>query len=200
MNKVTEVAASTQPVKSLDELYERAQAEEPAFRKMVEGIAEISGAMAKFGPEINGSVLKTRESSERKLKDELGGDFTKIRDVLRGTVVGDSVEKTRDAAATFIAKQGDNVLRVKDRIVDKGPSGYRDILVNFRTPGGLVAELQFNSKAMVEAKENAGHKLYNSMRTGNLAGKSFDELQAAARAIYEKAYQDDGDGHWEMKA
>jgi hypothetical protein len=198
-NMVAERGDSTQPVKSLDELYDRAKTEEPAFRKMVEDIAEISGSKPKFG-EKNGSILKTRESAERKLKDELGGDFTKIRDVLRGTVVGDSVEKTRDAAATFIAKQGDNVLRVKDRIVDKGPSGYRDILVNFRTPGGLVAELQFNSKAMVAAKEDAGYALYDSVRTGKLAGKSLDELQAAARAIYEKAYLDDGDGHWEMQA
>ena len=198
MNKVTEVAASTQPVKSLDELYERARAEEPAFRKMVEDIAEVTGSKPKFG-EKDGSILKTRESSERKLRDELGGDFTKLRDVLRGTVVGDSVEKTRDAAATFVAKQGDNVLRVKDRHVGPTSSGYRDILVNFRTPGGLVAELQFNSKAMTAAKEGQGHKLYDAIRGGALAGKSFDELQEAARAIYEKAYADDGDGHWEMK-
>lgn len=199
MNKVTEVAASTQPVKSLDELYDRAKAEEPAFRKMVEDIAEVTGSKPKFGVDKQtGSILKTRESSERKLRDELDGDFTKLRDVLRGTVVGDSVEKTRDSAATFIAKQGENILRVKDRHVGPTSSGYRDILVNFRTPGGLVAELQFNSKAMTEAKEASGHQLYDSIRTGELAGKSFDELQAAARAIYEKAYVDDGDGHWEM--
>ncbi len=199
MNKVTEVAASTQPVKSLDELYQRAQAEEPAFRKMVEDIAEVTGSKPKFGVDKQtGSILKTRESSERKLRDELDGDFTKLRDVLRGTVVGDSVEKTRDSAATFIAKQGENILRVKDRHVGPTSSGYRDILVNFRTPGGLVAELQFNSKAMTEAKEASGHKLYDAIRGGELAGKTFDELQAAARAIYEKAYVDDGDGHWEM--
>jgi len=198
-NMVREFGESTQPVKSLDELYDRARAEEPAFRAMVEHIAEATGSKPKFGPEVGGSILKTRESSERKLKDELGGDFTKLRDVLRGTVVGDSVEKTRDAAAAFIAKQGDNVLRVKDRHVGSSPSGYRDILVNFRTPGGLVAELQFNSKAMTQAKEEQGHKLYDSIRTGSLAGKSFDELQEMARTIYEKAYQTDGDGNWGME-
>jgi hypothetical protein len=199
-NMVREFGESTQPVKSLDELYERSKAEEPAFRAMVEHIAEATGSKPKFGVDKQtGSILKTRESSERKLKDELGGDFTKLRDVLRGTVVGDSVEKTRDAAATFIAKQGDNVLRVKDRHVGSTPSGYRDILVNFRTPGGLVAELQFNSKAMAQAKEEQGHKLYDSIRTGNLAGKSFDELQEMARTIYEKAYEADGDGKWGMQ-
>jgi hypothetical protein len=195
---VVEHGDSSQPVKSLDELYDRSRAEEPAFRAMVEKIAGATNSVPAFAPSDDGSLLKTRASAERKLKDELQGDFTKIRDVLRGTVVSGTVEDTRNAAAEFIEQQGDNILRVKDRIVGHDASGYRDILVNFRTPGGLVAELQFNSKAMVAAKQGEGHRFYDAMRTGKVMD-SFKEMQAHARALYEKAYQDDGNGNWGMK-
>lgn len=192
-NLTTEFADSTQPVKSIDELYERAKAEEPAFREQVAKIAAATGSKVKFS-EKDGSILKTRESSERKLRDELGGDASKLRDVLRGTVISDSVEKTRQTVADFIEDHGDDILRIKDRIVGPTSSGYRDILVNFRTPGGLVAELQFNSKAMLAAKDK-GHEFYDEIRTGKAKG-SFDELQAKSRALYDAAYKADGNGNW----
>jgi Uncharacterized protein conserved in bacteria (DUF2213) len=189
---------TTQPVKSLDELYERATKAEPAFKSAIKDVAERYGAEARFqgeGDDTLGASLKTRESSERKLRDELGGDFTKLRDVMRATVVWDTNEATRKAAADFIGEQGDSILRVKDRIMNPFAGGYRDILINYRTPEGIVAEIQFNSKNMVAAKQAVGHKIYKQARALlNPTPEDLLKFEQQMATIYEGAYMADGDG------
>jgi Uncharacterized protein conserved in bacteria (DUF2213) len=189
-------ADTTQPVKSLDELYERAKKAEVPFKDLLSSLAEKYNSEAKFqvGGEA-GTSLKTRSSSERKLKSELNGDVTLLRDVLRGTVVSHDNESARKAAADFIGEHGDDILRVKDRIMDPLKGGYRDILVNYRTPDGLVAEVQFNSKNMVAAKMGGAHALYEKARELiNPSVEALEHLEQQMSELYEKAYQADGDG------
>lgn len=196
---------TTQPVKSIDELYERAAKAEAPFKKAVEDIAAKHDSIVKFTPEKfaePGTILKSHKSAERKLASELGGDPKLLRDVLRATVSGKTVDSTRRAASAFIAEQGDNILRVKDRYADPIAGGYRDILINYRTPEGLVAEVQFNSKNMIEAKNKDAHKIYRILRELSPADATpalIDRLEQQMADIYEKAYQEDGDGNWKRE-
>ena len=191
-------ASQSQPVKDLDELYDRAKAEERGFKDAVESSARaVGGSVAYTPPEFAepGTTLKSRASAERKARDEYGGDASKLRDVLRATVVGDTIEQARRAAADFIEKNGENVLRVKDRFVES-MSGYRDILINYRTPGGLVAEIQFNGKDMLAAKNGEGHRIYERLRAPGLDVRAVIALKTRSESVYGSAYRRDGDGNW----
>ena len=153
---------TTQPVKSIDDLYERARKGEPAFKQQMSDIASKYDSEVQYTPPEYaepGTVLKSRKSAERKLASELGNDPKLLRDVIRATIVSASVESTRKAAESFINEHAADIVRVKDRYVDQMKGGYRDILINYRTPDGLVAEVQFNSKNMVKAKNEEAHSL-----------------------------------------
>lgn len=196
----------SQPVKDMDELYRKSKDEEDAFRAMVEKQAEQSGVGTKFPPTKSSEPgtlgMKTKARAERKAREDYGGDVTKIRDVLRASFIGDSVVKTRNAAADFITAHRDSVIRIKDRFTN--PSlGYRDILVNYRTPSGLIAEVQFGSKSILAAKSGEGHKVYaeiQALQNGHFddrasADKALTDLEKKETHLYETAYNADGDGH-----
>ena len=120
-----------------------------------------------------------------------------MRDVIRATVVFDEVVDTREAVADFIANN--DVVRVKDRFT-KPVGGYRDLMLNYRTPEGLVVEVQFSSTNLLEAKFGEGHKMYEELRslrakepTRELLAR-LDTLDAASEKLYGEAYERDGDG------
>lgn len=184
-----------QPVRSTDELYERSRAEEQSFKDAVESAARSAGGRAVYTPAEfaePGTTLKSRASADRKVKDEYGGDASKLKDVLRATVVHDTVAGARQAAADFIREQGDSVLRVKDRFVHD-LAGYRDILINYRTPGGLVAEVQFNGDRMFVTKNGPGHAIYEEIRRPGTKMDQIPTLEARQRTLYNAAYEEDGD-------
>lgn len=204
-NLARETAESTtQPTKSIDELYDKARKAEGPFKETMSSIASKYNSEVEYTPPDYaepGTILKSRKSAERKLTSELGGDAALLRDVIRATIVSHKVEDTRKAAAAFIGEHSDNILRVKDRYVDQLKGGYRDILINYRTPEGLVAEVQFNSKNMVNTKNGEAHKLYEQVREmppGLGSVQTILELEKKMSALYEKAYLDDGDSKWKQ--
>lgn len=199
---------TTQPVDSLDDLYDKAKQAEPQFKDTVESIASAVGAKVAYTPPEYaepGTILKSRASAIRKLATEANNDPTQLRDVLRATIVASTVADTRKAASRFIEKHGDRVLRVKDRY-STPINGYRDILINYVTPEGLVAEVQFGSHEMLKAKLGEGHKIYERMRLitpGSRIGpgdakRQWDLLNRMSELLYNHAYHADGNGAgWE---
>jgi hypothetical protein len=198
----------SQPIKTMGELYDKSKKEEAAFRADIQSVASQSGSTVKFPPvdssEPGTQGMKTMARAQRKATADYGGDVSKIRDVLRASIVGDTVEKTRSAAADFIEAHRGSVIRIKDRFAS--PSlGYRDILVNFRTPTGLIAEVQFGSKTILAAKSGDGHKIYKEiqdLQTSNLpdrdaAAKALTELESREEKLYNEAYKADGNGSWQ---
>jgi len=146
--------------------------------------------------------LKSRKSAERKVQNELGGDPSQLRDVLRATIVSQKIEDVRAAAAKFMEANKANIVKVKDRIVNPAPGGYRDILINFRTPNGLISEVQFNTPVMIKAKLGDGHRIYEAVRVlearksggGHARMKEF--LKKKSEQLYDGAYQAGGNGNW----
>ena len=198
---LTRKEAQTQPVKDLDELYEKAFADEAGFKDEMTALAADFGAEVKFAKGENGTTLKKRATSERKVNTEYNGDASQLRDVLRSTIVSTDVVGTREAAYEYIKQKGDDIVRVKDRIMKSVEGGYRDILVNVRTASGLIAEVQFNSKNMLNAKLGRGHEIYELIRT-NRTAMSKEQLLAFEKELsdlYTKAYENDGNGKgWQL--
>jgi hypothetical protein len=197
--------ADTQDIKDIEELYDKAKKDEKGFVDAIKGVADVAGGEAIFTPPEYaepGTTLKKRESAERKLKDEdIAGDPAKLRDILRATIMTENSEGVRSAAAAFIDKYGPNIVKVKDRMVKPAPGGYRDILINFRTPSGLISEVQFNSPRMIETKQGEGHRIYEKIRELEAADKVFHEdeirsLKRRSEEVYATAYKADGNGNW----
>jgi hypothetical protein len=193
-----------QNVRDLDDLYAKAKKDEPQFVQSLNQIAHSVGAEAHFTPSEYaepGTTLKSRKSAERKMNNEYGGDPTQLRDIIRGTVVSDRIENVRAAAAQFIEWNKANIVKVKDRIVNPTTEGYRDIAINFRTPSGLIAEVQFNTPVMIREKDlGDGHKIYEKLRDLK-ANPDFDQAQRDAlikrsQEVYNQAYQEGGNGNW----
>ena len=194
---------SDQPIKTMDELYARSTADEAGFKAQIEEAAKVTGGRTKYA-ETNGSILKTRESAERKLKDpDVKGDPAKLRDILRATIINDTVQNTRIAAAKFIQENRDRIVRVKDRYANPLQEGYRDILINFKTESGIITELQFNSQTMLDTKMGEGHKLYEQHRAEkvkpNPDGQVLLSLARQQAQVYDSAYKRDGNGNWAKK-
>jgi len=200
-----EKAIVKQEVNNIDELYQKARQAEPSFKKAVEEVARLVGGMAEFTPAEYaepGTTLKSRKSAERKLAD-FNGDASQLLDIVRGTVACNTVEEVRTAAKAFMEKYGERVVRVKDRIVMPVQGGYRDILVNFRTDTGVIAELQFNSDEMIKAKLGDGHRMYEALRILNTKERNKDIhkrmmefLEKKSELLYQTAYKLGGNGDW----
>ncbi len=186
-------------VSSIGELYSKAKASEAGFKSTVEGLASDTGGKAVFTPPEfaePGTILKSRGSAERKLKDELDGDVSKLGDVVRGTVLYNSVTETRAGLKAFIQSHGASIVRIKDRHENPIVSGYRDVLVNYRMPNGLTAEIQFNSKTMMDYKLGEGHKLYEEERKPGLTEERRNAVRMKAKQGYDAAWQRDGNSDY----
>jgi len=194
-----------QDVTTLEELYQKARKDEPVFKQMVEAAAEAVGGQTVYTPPDEaepGTTLKTMRRAREKMHSDYGGDPSQLKDILRATVTTDTMEDARAAAYTFITQNIGSFVRVKDRIVNPTPEGYRDILVNFRTPSGLIAELQFNTPPMIKVKFGIGHQIFaktRALRAGPPSPdveRQLEQLDDESDQYYGGAYTQSADGKW----
>ena len=153
------------------------------------------------GPLVIMSPLKGHDRANEKVNDKLGGDWKKINDIVRGTVVVDTAGELPDAikiAKEEMAKRGWTLAAApKDRITNPEDSGYRDIQLKFKNEKGDISEMQFNTRAMMLAKEGAGHILYEELRklleqktrTSDEMGR-IRALESQSRHLYQQAWKD----------
>lgn len=191
-------------VNSVDETYRRALQHKEAFEAELERLAQETGGKLVLPPKegsYNGTGLKSLESFNRKLLNEEGGDVRQVTDVLRGSLVFDSVGKAQMGARTLLSKYGDAVLTVKDKFAHPTPEGYRDFLFKVRRPDGYVAEIQVAVKPILDVKFGEGHQIYE--RTRALIGSASAShrslrpeeltqvawLRSRAKMLYDAAFQ-----------
>ncbi len=108
--------------------------------------------------------VKGEKRATEKVNGDYGGDWSKLLDVARASIVVDSyadvekaVAKLRENGTTFARKP-------KDRMTNPTDAGYRDILTNVKLPNGIVGELQILVKPMMKAKLQ-GHHQYEITRS-----------------------------------
>ena len=98
------------------------------------------------------SGLKSRERTEEKVKDDYGGRFGKIFDLVRASVKCRSATEVLKVWQALQKISGVEVVRCKNRFRDSLFTGYRDMLLNIRLelPGcGVfhIVELQIHQKS-----------------------------------------------------
>lgn len=189
-----------QPTNDVEELIRMAHEAKGEFKHTIEGFAQFVNKQHKLTAETvyppEDKFVKGRDRLIEKAELDYGGKVSEVKDMLRATIQTETIEDARIAANVFIARMGENVLRVKDKIISV-KRGYRDILVNFRTENGLVTEIQFNAKPMVREKFGEGHKLYEIVRANpNMDPKEAQKLLDKMNGIYDAAYDEAGDSKW----
>lgn len=176
--------------------YFAAEANKPTFDNLARQVAS----------DVNGEAMlpgiKGRERAVEKTQLDYEGDASKLKDLVRGTIVVDSIEQAQAALAAAGRRFGalEGVRNTLQReATPTAPDGYRDIKVNVRV-GGRTYELQINLPEMLEAKKKA-HPLYEQARTieGRLAKENREptpeekrllyELRAKQRKIYDEAWE-----------
>jgi len=160
-----------QPFKSWNEAAAMAEVGQRQLTELLGKVASRMGLVTdkipeNLTPETKGNFLmigpiKKEEKAMDKVTTDYGGDVSQLKDLCRATIACDSVEgmakaveEAKAAGLKFIAEPKNNYAN------PKSPVGYRDVNTLVQLPNGMIAELQFNTVAMVAAKEKA-HGAYN---------------------------------------
>ena len=186
-----------EPVRaSLRDAYVKAAEVKPAFDRSVRAIADKIGTS--HDPLIPPTLKGAARAAEKVIAD-YGGDASKVKDLVRATVVVDNVAQADAAIKAAIAKFGEPTKQrnTLDTAVETA-DGYRDVNLNFKVNGHTV-ELQVNLPEMIAAKL-ANEGLYHERRTlqAKLAKGDLDaagearivELDSQMKAAYAAAWKD----------
>lgn len=215
-----------QPTSDGDELFTKAAEALGGFQEVLDlgqGVTKALGAKVSKSDDAVAdpnsthviiAPLKGRERSDEKVASKYGGDYSRLGDVVRGTVVVPKLSDLPgavDAIRSEALKRGWKIHAPENRFafeegshVNTGPlaSGYRDAAIQLVSPSGIVTELQINTAPMFAAKADKGHKLYEDERSiiarAQLAGRELtpeehtkvDALREEAKRLYTKAFAD----------
>lgn len=211
---------TTQPFKSEEEIYKSANEALDHFKDWLDrgkGLCSKLGIKTmtqspddledKEWTEPGGMLfiapLKGKERATSKVTTDYGGDWSQLKDVVRGTIAVDTLEEL--AGLTEKLKKGGMKLaqKPKDRFAKPTEEGYRDVLMNITFPNGHVGELQLHVKVMTLAKTK-GHNPYvakESIRRkypeppkkrgdwDDTDRRAYEHAHQESVAIYSKAWQ-----------
>ena len=149
--------------------------------------------------------MKGEKRATEKVKDDYDGDWSKLLDVARSSIVVDSFDDVNQVAAKLRENNIIMARKPKDRITERHPPGYRDCLVNIQMPNGIIGEMQILTKSMMMAKFSPeGHDNYEITRAIDAKMESedrkdmtpeeeaaYDEAFAAMEVLYDAAWQKD---------
>ncbi len=126
---------------TLADMYKKAPAAKVELDNLATKIADESGGTVAKAP------LKSMERAQQKIDSDYGGDPTKIKDIVRNTIV-----VPEDQIPTVTAKLRDAGAAVKVKTADADPMGYSGVNTTLKTSTGLTGEIQVNSPEMIYAK------------------------------------------------
>jgi hypothetical protein len=170
-----------------------AEAKNDYDQKIID-VARKSGAIGQML-----APIKSMKRAAEKLVLEEKWDASAIKDTLRSTIVVASYNDAQKVVDGIV--DSFDVVRIKERAERpelKGPKttheprakfgGYADVLVNVRTPNGVIAEIQINIPAMLAAKEGQGHKLYEIQRNEPKGSPLRAQVAQAMGELYDFAF------------
>ena len=127
---------------------------------------KVLQSIAGSNVQVKDGGLKTEESAQRKLKDEYGGDASRLKDLVRFSMIADDPRHLIEIMNQLQNLQGWKMMSCKNKYASPTPLGYRDLNTCFRVPlrnNYLLCEIQFHLKKVVEVKEKA-HEFYENIR------------------------------------
>ena len=144
-----------------EQLVDAANVAGPTLHALGRELAEICGGRYKEGPTkgIKRIIEKTRE--------DYGGDYGRIVDAARGSVICENCAQMALLIVNgFLKSHRDTalwVVRMKDRLSIPAIGGYRDLMFNIIVDGGHVCELQVHITSLIKIKSQA-HRIYAILR------------------------------------
>jgi len=121
--------------------------------------ADFDDLLITISSETNGAVLlpglKDRHRIQEKIDQDYSGDANGVLDVVRGSIIFDSLEDLYRAVEKVHGSA--KIVRIKDHMTNPTESGYRDLKFNIELINDdgepYIAELQFHLSKMHEFKE-----------------------------------------------
>ena len=170
-----------QPANSWEELVEKGTEGLGHFKEMMGKVQQAMGLKTGMKPEditpeqwenddsfMFIAPLKGEKRAKEKVEADYKGDWSQLRDIVRGTISVPSMGHVKQAIEHLKSAGLELAQKPKNRFEKPTPEGYRDLMTFVKLPNGMLAELQIHTKAMTLAKEK-GHKDYEITRT--LQGK-----------------------------
>lgn len=179
------------PHKNLESAYAAARKAEEPYRQMMDAGAGVNKRLGGQALHIGDSKeewqraintvrnnpgkvytilppLKGKKRAKEKVETEYEGDTTRLADLNRSSVVVptlDGVPAAIQAVHEEAKARGWKIIKVKHRIDNPGPDGYRDVQLRVQTDSGLPTEVQIHLREIWLAKEaGQGHVLYERVR------------------------------------
>lgn len=167
-----------QPRATLDEIYADAAKADVVLRKSLADFVERTGGRLVSRPD---GQIKSRERAEQKARQD--STPRKLKDIVAHTLVYPDQKNLMQALPQFEKEYGP--IELKNRFENPPDSGYRDILANVRVKeaDGHIAEIQLTTKAMLQAKEGLGHKIYEVQRELDDIAKRTSNAEATELAL-----------------
>lgn len=167
-----------QPRATLDEIYADAAKADVVLRKSLADFVERTGGRLVSRPD---GQIKSRERAEQKARQD--STPRKLKDIVAHTLVYPDQKTLMQALPQFEKEYGP--IELKNRFENPPDSGYRDILANVRVKeaDGHIAEIQLTTKAMLQAKEGLGHKIYEVQRELDDIAKRTSNAEATELAL-----------------
>lgn len=129
--------------KKVGEMVKNATEQKHHHEKQTHAIAlKFPGATATVGP------VKTHARAMEKTIKENFGDPTKLKDIIRSTIVAKDPKQLQDIVTHM--KSEKNIHRYKSQNTDLGYKGH---LFNYHYPNGVIGEIQANLPHRIYAKE-----------------------------------------------
>jgi len=141
--------------------------------------------------------LKRQERSEEKVRDDYGGDFGKLFDIVRASILCNNASQIVLCVEALRRRPGCTIVRIKNRFRHPLFTGYRDMLVLLQLEGGPdgkdcphVCELQLHL-AEIAALKAQSHGLYEYFRC--YFRGSTEAVDARLQNVLSLAQEGDGD-------
>jgi SPP1 gp7 family putative phage head morphogenesis protein len=113
----------------------------------------LEAELVKPGPLVILAPIKREGRATEKVQADYEGDWSRLLDMVRSAVCCDSLDELRLAAGRLISVGAVTARLPKDRFKEPEATGYRDYLVNYVLPSGMICEVQFHLKPMFIARE-----------------------------------------------
>lgn len=125
--------------------------------------SHFKGSIPAIGP------IKSHKRALEKVEKEYNGDHTRLKDVIRSTVVAKDHHQLKEIAKHMETHK--NLITHKEQHKHTDPLGYSGHIFHYHYPGGVKGEIQANTPHMIYGKEREndaraiiGHSKYEEIK------------------------------------
>lgn len=145
---------------------------------------------------------KSEARAKAKVDNDYAGDWSQLKDMIRGSITVSSMDELRDAVLAVEKAGLEIAAKPKDKFTKPTSEGYRDLNTLMKLPNGMYAELQFHLTPIMAAK-NEAHDYYaiqQSLQRKNGSEEpnetwsdrdvaKFNDMRAKQREMYGAAWE-----------